>query len=67
MIRNPFRSISPAEMLQTQLEDALKKRIENQATLEEFQHNVTMLNARIARIRREIQAMNTETQEESRQ
>ncbi len=67
MIRNPFRSISPAEMLQRQLDDALKQRIENQATLEEYQHNVTMLNARIARIRREIQAMNTETQEESRQ
>jgi Txe/YoeB family toxin of Txe-Axe toxin-antitoxin module len=67
MIRNPFRALGPAEMLQRQLEDALKQRIENQATLEEFQHNVTMLNARIARIRREIQAMNTETQEESRQ
>lgn len=65
MIRNPFRPLQPAEMLQTQLDKALRDRIQNRAVLEEFQHNVTMLDARIARIRLELKAMNSN--EEPRQ
>lgn len=65
MISNPFRRLQPAEMLQTQLDKALRDRIQNRAVLEEFQHNVTMLDARIARIRLELKAMNSN--EEPRQ
>lgn len=58
--------LTPGRMLQSQLDEALKQRIENQATLEEYEHNVTMLNVRIARIRREIQAMNTPNEDQPR-
>lgn len=55
---NPFREPSPREMLTKQLEDAQRSRIESAARAEEHTANVTMLNARIARIQRELQAMN---------
>ncbi len=58
---NPFRQPTPMEMLSKQLDEAQRDRIESQATAEWHQAKVQMLNARIARIQREIKAMN-ETQ-----
>lgn len=65
MIRNPFRSLQPAEMLQIQLDRALRNRVEYVAMREEAEHSVHMLDARIARIRHELKAMNSN--EEPRQ
>lgn len=63
---NPFREPTPLQMLTKQLEEAQRDRISSEATAEEHRANVQMLNARIARIKREIQAMN-ETQGETPQ
>lgn len=63
MIRNPFRALTPAEMLNVQLEQALRNRVTYAALQEEATHSINMLDARIARIRREIQAMNNPTEE----
>jgi hypothetical protein len=54
---NPFRTLTPREMLTRQLEDAQRSKITSAAIAEEHAAHVTMLNARIARIQREIQAM----------
>lgn len=54
---NPFRKPTPRQMLTRQLEDAKRWRITSAATAEEHAANVKMLDARIARIQREIQAM----------
>ena len=59
---NPFRTITPAEMLARQLADAERHLVVFNATLEEHTHHVSMLNARIARIRQELQAMNNKDQ-----
>lgn len=61
-MRNPFRTITPAEMLTRQLADAERHLVVFNAALEEHTHHVSMLNARIARIRQELQAMNNKDQ-----
>lgn len=58
---NPFREPTPLQMLTEQLERAQRERITSEAQAEAHRANVQMLNARIARIQREIKAMN-ETQ-----
>lgn len=58
---NPFRTLTPREMLTRQLEDAQRSKITSAAIAEEHAAHVTMLNARIARIQREIQAMTPPT------
>lgn len=63
MIRNPFRGLTPAEMLAKQLADAERSRVTYMSMHEETTHSINMLNARIARIRRELQAMTNEKQE----
>ena len=63
---NPFREPTPLQMLAKQLEQAQRDRITSEAQAEAHRANVQMLNARIARIKREIQAMN-ETQGETPQ
>ena len=64
MIRNPFRVLTPAEMLTKQLADAERNRVTYMSLHEETTHSINMLNARIARIRKELQAMTTEQQKE---
>lgn len=59
---NPFRTITPAEMLARQLADAERHLVVYTATNEEIEHHVSMLTARIARIRQELQAMNNKDQ-----
>lgn len=59
---NPFRTITPAKMLARQLADAERHLVVFNATLEEHTHYVSMLNARIARIRSELKAMNNKDQ-----
>jgi ribosome-interacting GTPase 1 len=63
MIRNPFRVLTPAEMLTKQLADAERSRVTYMSLHEETTHSINMLNARIARIRKELQAMTTEQKE----
>ena len=63
MIRNPFRVLTPAEMLTKQLADAELNRVTYMSLHEESTHSINMLNARIARIRKELQAMTTEEKE----
>ncbi len=63
MIRNPFRVLTPAEMLTKQLADAELNRVTYMSLHEESTHSINMLNARIARIRKELQAMTTEQKE----
>lgn len=63
MIRNPFRILTPAEMLTKQLADAELNRVTYMSLHEESTHSINMLNARIARIRKELQAMTTEQKE----
>ena len=63
MIRNPFRVLTPAEMLTKQLADAERSRVTYMSLNEEMSHTLNMLNARIARIRKELQAMTTEQKE----
>lgn len=63
MIRNPFRVLTPAEMLTKQLADAELNRVTYMTLHEESTHSINMLNARIARIRKELQAMTTEQKE----
>lgn len=63
MIRNPFRVLTPAEMLTKQLADAELNRVTYMSLHEETTHSINMLNARIARIRKELQAMTTEQKE----
>jgi hypothetical protein len=63
MIRNPFRVLTPAEMLTKQLADAERGRVTYMSLHEEMVHTLNMLNARIARIRKELQAMTTEQKE----
>ena len=63
MIRNPFRVLTPAEMLTKQLADAELNRVTYMSLHEESTHSINMLNARIARIRKELQAMTTEQNE----
>ena len=65
MIRNPFRVMTPAEMLAKQLADAERSRVTYMSLNEEMTHTLNMLNARIARIRKELQAMTTEQQKDS--
>lgn len=60
---NPFRAPTPREMLVRQLEDAQRSKITSAACAEEHQAHVKMLDARIARIQRELQAMTTPTVE----
>ena len=64
MIRNPWRALTPAEMLTKQLADAEVNRVTYMSLHEETSHTINMLNARIARIRRELQAMTTEQKED---
>lgn len=64
MIRNPFRAMTPAEMLAKQLADAERSRVTYMGLNEEMTHALNMLNARIARIRKELQAITTEQKEE---
>ena len=54
-----FRKLSPAELLAKQLADAQISRITYAASAEEHTQYVKMLDARIARIRAELQAMTT--------
>ena len=63
MIRNPFRVLTPAEMLTKQLADAELNRVTYMSLHEESTHSINMLNARIARIRKELQAMTAEQKE----
>ena len=63
-MRNPFRTITPAEMLARQLADAERDLVSFNAALEEHQHHVSMLTARIARIRQELKAMNTDDKDQ---
>ncbi len=58
MFPNPFRTITPAEMLARQLADAERHLVVYTASMEEVEHHVSMLHARVARIRQELQAMN---------
>ena len=64
MIRNPFRVLTPAEMLTKQLADAELNRVTYMSLHEESTHSINMLNARIARIRKELQAITTEQKDE---
>lgn len=64
MIRNPFRAMTPAEMLTKQLADAERNRVSYMSLHEDTTHTINMLNARIARIRKELQAITTEQKEE---
>lgn len=54
-----LRKLSPAELLARQLASAQIDRITYAANAEQYQHHVKMLDARIARIRAELQAMTT--------
>ena len=63
MIRNPFRVLTPAEMLTKQLADTERSRVTYMGLHEETTYSINMLNARIARIRKELQAMTTEQKE----
>jgi nicotinamide mononucleotide adenylyltransferase len=63
VIRNPFRALTPAEMLTKQLADAEMNRVTYMSMQEDATHTINMLNARIARIRKELQAMTTEQKE----
>jgi nicotinamide mononucleotide adenylyltransferase len=63
VIRNPFRAMTPAEMLTKQLADAETNRVTYMSLQEDATHTINMLNARIARIRKELQAMTTEQKE----
>lgn len=63
MIRNPFRAMTPAEMLTKQLADAERNRVSYMSLHEDTTHTINMLNARIARIRKELQAMTTKQKE----
>jgi ribosome-interacting GTPase 1 len=65
VIRNPFRALTPAQMLTKQLADAEINRITYMGMHEETQHSINMLDARIARIRKELQAIVTEQQKET--
>jgi histidinol-phosphate/aromatic aminotransferase/cobyric acid decarboxylase-like protein len=65
MIRNPFRVLTPAEMLAKQLADSERSRVTYMSLHEEMTHTLNMLNARIARIRKELQAMTTTEQKEN--
>ncbi len=58
-MQNPFRKLTPREMLAKQLDDAQRYKIEYSAKREEVEYSLQMLNARIARIQRELQAMTT--------
>lgn len=58
---NPFRQATPREMLTRQLEEAERSKITSAAIAEEHAAHVKMLDARIARIQREIQAMTPPT------
>lgn len=64
MIRNIFVLPSPAEMLARQLAKAQRDRIESIAAQEEYKAHVAMLDARIARIQKELQAMTTNEKED---
>ncbi len=64
--RNCFALPSPAEMLAKQLVAAQRERIESMARQEEYKAHVAMLDARIARVQREIQAMTTENKDETK-
>ena len=55
--RNPYRSLTPVEMLSKQLSDAECNRIEWKAQEEDAAFTVKELDARIARIRSELQAI----------
>ncbi len=64
MIRTPWRALTPAEMLTKQLADAEVNRVSYMSLHEEATHSINMLNARIARIRKELQAIATEQKDE---
>jgi len=56
---NPFRKLTVCEMLMKQLDEAQRSRIESAAIAEDHANHVKTMDARIARIQQEIQAMNT--------
>jgi hypothetical protein len=56
---NPFRVLTPAEMLTKQLADAERLRVQYQANEEEARFSVSMLNERITRIRAELHEINS--------
>lgn len=59
MIRtlNPFRKLTPAEMLAKQLAEAECSRVLFAATVEQHQHHLRMLEGRIVRVRAELKAL----------
>jgi hypothetical protein len=59
---NPLRTPTPREMLARMLDEAQRSKITSAAIAEEHQAHVKMLDARIARIEREIQAMTPTSQ-----
>jgi nicotinamide mononucleotide adenylyltransferase len=61
---NPFRTLTPVEMLSKQLAEAQCDRVVFAASVEEQQHHLTMLNARIARIRLELKAIADENKDQ---
>lgn len=63
-MQNPFRTLTPAEMLSKQLDAALRGKIASAEIAEEHASHVQMLNARIARIQRELKAMTTQDSKE---
>jgi len=63
---NPFRTLGPIEMLSKQLASAECDRIEWKAVEEDAAFTVNKLDARIARIRSELQAI-TKNEEKEQQ
>lgn len=63
---NPFRTLGPIEMLSKQLASAECDRIEWKAVEEDAAFTVKKLDARIARIRAELQAI-TKNEEKEQQ
>lgn len=60
MIRNPFRKLTPAEMLTKQLADAQANLVHYRAIREEADYSIKMLDARVARIKRDLKAISEE-------
>lgn len=64
-MQNPFRTLTAREMLTKQLEESQRSKVTSAAIAEEHAAHVQMLSARIARIQRELQAMNTQDNKEA--
>lgn len=62
--RNPYRTLTPVEMLSKQLGDAECARIEWKSQEEDAAFVVKKLDARIARIRTELQAITKNEEKE---